>query len=225
MGNLRNGHIRATSRNRSKNTLETAEEKSYNFPAQFISRRLQGPIEKPWKGKNSSRAQIIIPAIGMLVGILLGAYMVYRGYESVPRHKFCQVFEENWTQGIRDSIWNREVQVGGFGNGQFEWTTANERNAYIDKGVLRIVPTLTDAVLTDADIINGYTLNLTSDGTCTSSQARDCVVISNSTKPPFPIINPVQSARLTTAGKFSMKYGKLEIRAKLVSTRERLNQE
>lgn len=158
---------------------------------------------------------MLIPIGGIIIGLLLGAYLAFRGYQSVPRHKFCEIFSEDWSQGIREEIWNREIQVGGFGNGEFDWTTANDRNAYVDNGVLRIVPSLTDEVLAEDQIVNGYTLNFTADGTCTSPFLANCVAVSNTSTIPKTIINPVQSARLTTQGKFSMKYGKIEIRAKM----------
>jgi beta-glucanase (GH16 family) len=66
-----------------------------------------------------------------------------------------------------------------------------------------------------------YVLNLTRDGTCTTkdqrlsdlSQISRCAVRSNSTS--GQIINPVRSARLTTAGKKTIKYGRVEVVAKL----------
>jgi beta-glucanase (GH16 family) len=65
----------------------------------------------------------------------------------------------------------------------------------------------------DADSIsNGYTLNLTADGTCTSKNVTQCVAVSNSSL--LTVINPVQSARLSTKNSVSIKYGKVEVRAK-----------
>jgi beta-glucanase (GH16 family) len=66
-----------------------------------------------------------------------------------------------------------------------------------------------------------YVLNLTRDGTCTSkdqrlsdlSQISRCAIRSNATT--GQIINPVRSARLTTAGKKTIKYGRVEVVAKL----------
>ena len=70
-----------------------------------------------------------------------------------------------------------------------------------------------------------YTVNLTADGSCTTADQRvsdlvtdillddPCVAHSNSTK--HQIINPVRSARLTTQGKKSIKYGRVEVIAKM----------
>ncbi|GFG01734.1 beta-1,3-glucan-binding protein [Aspergillus lentulus] len=64
-------------------------------------------------------------------------------------------------------------------------------------------------------------LNLTTDGTCTTTDQRlsnlttvsKCASRSNVTA--GQIINPVRSARLTTAGKKTIKYGRVEVVAKL----------
>lgn len=80
---------------------------------------------------------------------------------------------------------------------------------------LHIRPTLTNLTtdITNAQIDNGYTLNLTSTGECTSSTGSSCAVQSNRTL--GSIIPPVRSARLTTKGKKSIRYGKVEVTAKL----------
>lgn len=73
--------------------------------------------------------------------------------------------------------------------------------------------TLDTTNITVNQLLDGYTLNLTSDGTCTSSAPSDCVRTSNATT--TTIINPVRSARLTTRGKKTIKYGRVEVVAKL----------
>ena len=60
---------------------------------------------------------------------------------------------------------------------------------------------------------DGYVLNLTTDGTCTSSDVTMCAIRSNKTA--GTIINPVRSARLTTKGKKTITYGKVEVIAKM----------
>jgi beta-glucanase (GH16 family) len=77
------------------------------------------------------------------------------------------------------------------------------------------VPTMTvdDLAITPGQLIDGYTLNLTADGTCTGWNVSACAVTSNKTL--GAIINPVRSARLDTKGKHTMKYGKIEVVAKL----------
>jgi beta-glucanase (GH16 family) len=80
------------------------------------------------------------------------------------------------------------------------------------------VPTLTTETtgITEAQLMNDYTLNITSsdgDGSCTSTDFKACGVRSNATL--GTIIPPVRSARLTTKGKKGIKYGRVEIVAKM----------
>jgi beta-glucanase (GH16 family) len=110
-------------------------------------------------------------------------------------------------------------QTGGYGNGEFDWTTNDPKNAFVDSEGLHIVPTLTteSTGITEEQLLNGYTLNITSsdggDGSCTSKDVKSCGVRSNATL--GTIIPPVRSARLTTKGKKSIKYGRIEIVAKM----------
>lgn len=82
---------------------------------------------------------------------------------------------------------------------------------------LHIKPTLTldTTNITLDELLNGYTLNLTADGTCTSNDttSTDCVRTSNATT--TTIINPVRSARITTQGKKTIRYGRVEVVAKI----------
>jgi beta-glucanase (GH16 family) len=54
---------------------------------------------------------------------------------------------------------------------------------------------------------------MTTDGTCTAMDINSCSIRSNKTA--GTIINPVRSARLTTRGKKSIKYGRVEVVAKM----------
>lgn len=128
--------------------------------------------------------------------------------------RYCLVFEDDFSGVSLDaSKWSHEVQVGGFGNGEFEWATADGSNTVVKDGKLSLKVTQTSDVLQSDQILNGYTLNLTADGSCTSTAVADCVVTSNSTLK--EIINPVRSARISTKGKASIKYGRVEVVARL----------
>jgi beta-glucanase (GH16 family) len=74
---------------------------------------------------------------------------------------------------------------------------------------LIIKPTLQDSKL----IENNNVLNLTQLGTCTSSIITNCVAMTNTTN--GTIVNPVKSARLNTKKKGAIRYGKVEVVAKL----------
>lgn len=128
--------------------------------------------------------------------------------------QYCLVFNDTFID-INDDIWSYEIQRGGFGSGSFEWTTTDPENIYTDDSGLHIVPTLTinTTNITESQLLNGYNLNLTTTGQCTSTQVSDCGVQSNTTS--GAIINPVRSARINTKGKASIKYGKVEVRAKM----------
>ena len=187
---------------------------STRYTRQFKSRLATGGVEKSWLHEKDHREKwvTILPLIGILLGCGLAAYLGYSGWASVETHKFCLVYQDNF-DNFNSDVWQHEVQVGGFGTGEFEWTTDDPANSYVVNNTLVIMPTLTDTFLTEAQVNNGYTLNLTTQGTCTSPDWHQCVAISNSTAQ--TVINPVRSARLTTKGKVSIKYGKVEVVAKL----------
>ncbi|KAN0096764.1 glycoside hydrolase family 16 protein [Hyaloscypha variabilis] len=191
----------------------------------FKSARLIGEYEKPWieawKNQKNGRGisgrtwDSIIFWGSILLGFILGAVMCYLSYSKVSNFEYCLVFEDNFEK-IDTDIWGYEIQRGGFGTGSFEWTTNDSRNTFVDAEGLHIIPTLTidDTDITPAEILDGYTLNLTTDGTCTSSDSGfSCSIYSNKTS--GDIINPVRSARLTTKGKKTIKYGKVEVVAKM----------
>ncbi|KAF4631590.1 hypothetical protein G7Y89_g6540 [Cudoniella acicularis] len=125
-------------------------------------------------------------------------------------------FFEDEFANINPDIWGYEIQRGGFGTGSFEWTTNDPKNAFVDAEGLHIVPTITteSTDITPAQLLNGYTLNLTTLGTCTSPDPfGSCSIYSNITS--GAIVNPVRSARLTTQGKKTLKYGRVEVIAKM----------
>jgi len=128
--------------------------------------------------------------------------------------QYCLVLEDNFAQ-IDPAVWSYEIQRGGFGTGSFEWTTNDPKNAYVDGAGLHIVPTLTteSTNITLDQLHDGYVLNLTTAGTCTSSDWTMCSIRSNKTA--GHIVNPVRSARLSTKGKRSIRYGKVEVVAKM----------
>lgn len=152
---------------------------------------------------------------------------------SSRNHTYCLALDEDFNGPLNTTLWNHDVQVGGFGNMEFEWTTSSVNNSYTKDGKLYITPTLTSDLIGVNAVENGYTVNLTESGQCTAdkivwedgSRSTDlralsigntdvnCQITSNSTI--GTIIPPIQSARLTTNGTFSLKYGRVEIRAKM----------
>lgn len=89
---------------------------------------------------------------------------------------------------------------------------------FVDSEGLHIVPTLTteSTSITPEQLVDGYTLNLTKaggDGSCTGASSAACSIRSNKTT--GAIIPPVRSARLNTRGKKSIRYGRVEVVAKM----------
>lgn len=188
----------------------------------FVSARLQeGEYdEKPWlTGKEDpnfkrKRWEKIIFWTSIALGVVIGCAICALSYMSVSTGTFCQVWEDDFSH-IDPASWSYEIQRGGFGTGAFDWTTDDPKNSYTDAEGLHIVPTLTTETtnITPEQIYDGYRLNLTTDKTCTSPDYTMCSIYSNKTT--GDIINPVRSARMTTKGKRSIQYGKVEVVAKM----------
>jgi hypothetical protein len=63
----------------------------------------------------------IIPLIGLFIGLAIAVLLIYDGLQTVVNHKYCPVFMEDFSSGtLNPSIWTKEAEVGGFGNGEFE---------------------------------------------------------------------------------------------------------
>ena len=109
-------------------------------------------------------------------------------------------------------------------------TTSSTNNSYVQNGYLYITPTLTSDIIGADNVLNGYTYNLTDctynatnpaalpNGSNTSTfdataYYQACGAVSNSTS--GTIINPVQSARISTRNSASIQYGRVEVRAKV----------
>jgi Glycosyl hydrolases family 16 len=184
------------------------------YTREFRSRLAPGGVEKPWLNEKDPLEKwvTILPLVGMILGLGVAVYLGYEGWTSVESHNYCLVYHDDFST-FRKDVWLREVQVGGFGTGEFEWTTADEENSYVVDNTLIIMPTLTNTVLSEDKLMDGYTLNLTKRGTCTSRDANACTAISNATAK--TIINPVRSARLSTKFSKTIRYGKVEVEAKL----------
>jgi beta-glucanase (GH16 family) len=107
------------------------------------------------------------------------------------------------------NVWHHEVQMNGGGNGEFQVYDKDPENSYVRDGVLYIKPTLT------LDKFNGnyeqlYNGNIKLEG-CTDPPGQDC-----ERQGYYPyILPPAYSARLRTAGSFSFRYGRVQVRARM----------
>ncbi|MCJ1397512.1 hypothetical protein MMC11_000705 [Xylographa trunciseda] len=177
----------------------------------FHSRRIKkGEIERPWMDKKDPREKwvTIIPIIGIVVGFALAAFLIFDGLRTVVNHTYCSVLDENWSEGFNTKVWTKEVEVGGFGNGEFEQTTDKDENVFIQDGALIIKPTLQDANLVETNNV----INLLQNG-CTSDIWSNCVAATNITN--GTIVNPVKSGRINTKKGATIKYGRVEVTATL----------
>ncbi|KAF2648214.1 glycoside hydrolase family 16 protein [Lophiostoma macrostomum CBS 122681] len=176
----------------------------------FKSRRVEkGSIERAWMDKKDPKEKwvTIIPLLGIVVGLAISGLLIWDGLRTVVNHEYCEVLSENFTTW-NSHIWSKEVELGGYGNGQFEQTTDSDENVYIDDGVLIIKPTLQDENLVNNDNV----IDLRGHG-CTGGRWSDCLASTNTTN--GTIVNPVKSGRINTKLGASIKFGRVEVTAKL----------
>lgn len=181
-------------------------------------------ISKPWLEKKDPYIKIsyfVTWSLFLLLGLggsALAIFLSWRAFPKIPN--YCIVLDENFDSLNRD-VWSHEIDLGGFGNHQFDMTTDSEANSYVKDGSLYITPTLTADTVGYDQILDGTMYNLTGctntiiDQTTNASIPNPdaCGVISNRTT--GTMIPPVMSARLTTKGKYNINYGKVTVRAKL----------
>ncbi|PPQ99378.1 hypothetical protein CVT24_009208 [Panaeolus cyanescens] len=206
-------------------------------------------LEKPWAEKRdpATRWAYIITYGAILIGVIGGAARCFFGFLDVPTlsGNLCVVMDENFDSpdGVfgENGKFFREVDMSGFGNGDFSMATGSETNSNVKNGRLYITPTLTRDEIGDAAVDDGYIYNITGcsfnitqgisytsslptqshNGSAIGSDqtfdlagyTRACSAVSNITA--GTIINPVQSARLTTRKTASIRYGRVEVRAKI----------
>ncbi|KAH9927697.1 concanavalin A-like lectin/glucanase domain-containing protein [Fomitopsis serialis] len=174
---------------------------------------LTGEVEKPWITDKDVYVRIswwLTWTVAML-GVVGGAIRCYFGWRNVPRvGNLCLIMEDDFNTFDLQNTWTRDVEMGGFGNGEFEMTTDSSNNSFVQDGQLYIVPTLTSDVIGYNHVMNGYTYNISG---CTNSNHSACGAVSNSSA--GSVINPVMSARMSTVKSHSIKYGKVEVVAKL----------
>ena len=183
------------------------------------STRLAAPIEKsdkPWLSdpERGTTASYWTTLLFILLGLAGAAILCWQGVSNVlllDQSKLCLVLSEDFSsQDLDTSTWTKDVELGGFGNGEFQMTTDSSSNLFISNNQLYIMPTLTSDIISSASMFNGG--NFTLQG-CTTVNQSACSVQSNQLL--GTVINPVQSARITTQGKKSIKFGKVQVRAKL----------
>ncbi|CAM9236821.1 unnamed protein product [Choristocarpus tenellus] len=140
-----------------------------------------------------------------------------RGIVESDRGIETLVFEDSF-EDFDLSVWKHELTLSGGGNWQFEYSTNNRSNSWVEDGVLYLQPTLTSDTIGD-DCFSGERScslsmwGLTPPDQCTSNAYYGCERQSNAAQ--RIIINPVQSAKIYTAESLHVTYGRIEIEAKL----------
>ncbi|ORX67351.1 gram negative bacteria binding protein 2 [Basidiobolus meristosporus CBS 931.73] len=112
------------------------------------------------------------------------------------------------------SVWRHDITLSGGGNWEFEYYYNNRSNSYVEDGVLYIKPTLTADRIGEAAVMNGGTIDLWGSdpaNACTGNAFYGCKRSSNGNS----ILNPIQSALVRSYNSMNLKYGKVEIRARL----------
>lgn len=96
-------------------------------------------------------------------------------------------------------------------NGEFAMTTTDDENVFVEDGRLIIRATLQD----DSLITKDSKIDLLKDGTCTSDQPSRCIAVTNTTVGNATIVPPAKSARINTRPGAKIKYGRVEVTARM----------
>lgn len=86
-------------------------------PRYFHSRRVHSQLEKPWLEKKDSNEiwVTVLPILGILIGLGISAALVWEGVNSVVKHNYCLVLDDDFSGGLDKTVWNYEIELGGFG--------------------------------------------------------------------------------------------------------------
>ncbi|KAI8140183.1 concanavalin A-like lectin/glucanase domain-containing protein [Fennellomyces sp. T-0311] len=128
----------------------------------------------------------------------------------------CLVFEDHFNR-FDLKKWQHEITMSGGGNWEFQWYTNNRSNSFVEDGILYIKPTFTADFMGERAMKEGGRLNLWSGQpsvSCTDNSYYGCERVAGVASG-GGYINPIQSARLRTINSVSVKYGKVEVRARL----------
>lgn len=169
-----------------------------------------------------------LPWIAFALGILMIVAGAYWGYSEVPKHTFTKVI---WYEDFSAANYNllddfsRDVAFGGFGKvfrhlsidglmcigtGSVEFNSDFDNNSFVENHQLHLRAELADPWFNT----DGVKVNLTEQGRCTVAYTEDnCVGTRNVSRGSY--YSPVNSARLITKGKHHMRYGRLEVNAKM----------
>ena len=111
--------------------------------------------------------------------------------------------------------WKHDMTMSGGGNWEFQLYHNNRTNSFVKDGVFHIKPTLTEDRIGLANLKSNYRMDMWGGSPadeCTGNNFYGCERQSGAGG---NILNPIQSAKITTATTFNFKFGRVEIVAKL----------
>jgi hypothetical protein len=170
--------------------------------------------EKPWiKAKDTAgRVSWWITIMLMVAGTAIGALVIYLDYKDVLlfQGNLCSPLTLKFDGELDPNSWTAITELGtGFSSNEFEAVRNDPSNLAVIGGQLHLIPTLVSDTLDDpSQIINGGNMSLPG---CTSSNETQCSVNSDGNN----VLPPVYSARIISQGQVQMKFGRIEVKAKL----------
>ncbi|KAI1798440.1 concanavalin A-like lectin/glucanase [Ganoderma leucocontextum] len=184
------------------------------MPSSRLSHKLSKE-DKPWLEQRDwrDRASWWVTFAMIVLGAGAAGVLCFFGWSDVQMLKdsdLCMVLDENFNTLDLQNTWTRDVELGGFGNGEFQMATDSDTNLFVQDGQLYIFPTLTSDEIGQDAIFDGGSYSL--DG-CTTDNKTACSV--KSSNGDGSTIQPVQSARISTMNSVTVAFGKVEVRAKL----------
>jgi beta-glucanase (GH16 family) len=132
----------------------------------------------------------------------------------IATHTEKLVFSDDFNK-LDFKKWKHDLTMSGGGNWEFELYHNNRTNSYVKNGSLYILPTLTSDRIGEANLHSGFRMDMWGGGVadrCTGNNFYGCERTSGAGG---NIINPIQSAKLTTSESFRFRYGRVEVKAKL----------
>ncbi|KAH8096817.1 concanavalin A-like lectin/glucanase domain-containing protein [Cristinia sonorae] len=188
------------------------------MPSTRLSEKLTKE-DKPWiatKPAGRIRLSWWLTFLCFVLGIGAGAVICFFGWTGVKQLKdedLCMVLNEDFSSGSLDAnTWSIDSEMSGFGNGEFQMTTTDSANLHVTNGQLYLVPTLTSDEIGKDKLMNGYTYKLPQ---CSAAKTNSSACQMTSSALKQQVIPPVKSARVNTKGKVNIRFGKVEVRAKL----------
>lgn len=114
---LKEKEARSAAREKAAATKASGTAYMRGKPYWKATRVQKGTVDKPWMKKREPRELwvTVIPLFGMLVGAIIGGFLIWDGIRQVAVHRYCPVLNEEFSSGFNTDIWQKEVEVGGFG--------------------------------------------------------------------------------------------------------------